>query len=165
MARLTKCKLNGRRLRLIRPWLMLRVLLLFALVSSLAFMQIYLRFCTRDMNIEMRKLQRKRVELANRRASLVAEVERLRRFDQDFQEYARSELGLVECPPERCKQTTVARSTLAHWQSIDRELSAPEKKQPSIEPSRVMRLARLGQHVVSWSSLSMASDSDMESDR
>ncbi|MFW6303997.1 MAG: FtsB family cell division protein [Candidatus Sumerlaeota bacterium] len=158
MARLTKCKLKGRRLRLLRPWLVLRLLVLFGLVSALAFMQIHLRFRTRDMNIEARKLQQKRVELANRQASLRAEVERMKRFDRDFQAYAREELGLVECPPERCKQVRIAQSTLERWEAIGKDDST--RVVPAVEsgPSNVVKLARLGQQVLNWSTLSMASD-------
>ncbi len=159
MARLTKCKLQGRCLRLLRPWLVLRVLMVFGLFGALAFMQIHLRFNTRDMNIEMRKLQRERVELANRYASLRADVEQMKRFDEDFQNYARTELGLVECPPERCKQTRLAASTMEHWQAVSRgEMS--ETPAQIEEPSRVVRIARLGQQLMSWSSTSMADDGE-----
>ncbi len=157
MARLTKCKLQGRRLCLLRPWLVLRVMVVFGLLGALGFMQIHLRFKTRDMNIEMRKLQRERVELANRYASLRADVERMKRFDEDFQAYARTELGLVECPPERCKQVRLAESTVKRWQSIASG-DMPEAESQVEEPSRVVRLARLGQELMSWSSTSMAGD-------
>jgi len=139
--------------------LLARVVLLLAVLGGLGLAQIHLKFRTRDLQIETRKLQQARADLENRKIALVSRVERLKRCDEAFRDYARSELGLRECPPDRISKAFVSAEALARWRHLARAVQRPSAP---VDQPPVRVLAELGQRMMSLSTPLMARDTDEE---
>ena len=90
--------------------------------------------------------------------ALVAEVERLKRYDEDFRRYAQTDLGLRDCPPERRREAPLRSETVERW----RELAMALEQAPPPPKSRVRVVAEFGQQMLSWSTPLMAREPDQE---
>lgn len=156
MTPLSRCDLRDCSPRVLSPLAILSVLLLATLVGGLAMAQIHLRFRIRDCQIETRKLQQARVELGSRKVALVADVERMRRYDGNFEDFARTQLGLSECPPDRKTTAVVPAESVERWQALARAADTPKRQ----APPRVVQMAEFVQHMLSWSTPILARDVD-----
>ena len=152
MRKLSRCILRQNPERVLDPCLLIKFLALFAVVAGLGVAQIHLRFRARDMKIESRKLQSRSKDLCERRGELVAEVERLKRFDPESRSSALEELGLRECPPERSTRAAVSAESVARWERLRLASLPPEKR----TLSRTRALAELAERLFAWSTPSLA---------
>ena len=163
MTPLTKCDLTLHSSKLLHPVMLVKVLLLLTVMAALALAQTHLRFRTRDLQIETRKLQKQSAELKNRERTLVAETERLKIYDFEFRKYARTDLGLQECPPERSSRVVVSAEIFSKWEELGQRLDRRSRRSLPA-PSKVRAVAQLGQRVISWSTTAMAQEADGEKD-
>jgi hypothetical protein len=156
MTSLSRCDLRTCSPTVLSPLAILGALVLAALVGGLAMEQINLRFCVRDFQIQTRKLQQARVELSSRKVALVADIERMRRYDGNFEDFARTQLGLSECPPDRKTTAVVPAESVERWQAL--ALAADVPKRQALP--RVVQIAEFVQHMLSWSTPILARDVD-----
>ena len=155
MTPLSRCDLRDCSRRVLSPLAVVSVLLLAALAGGLAMAQIHLRFRIRDLQIETRKLQQVRADLSSRKVALVADIERMRRYDGNFEEFA-TQLGLSECPPDRKVTAVVSPESIERWQALARAADAPKRQ----ELPRVVQVADFVQRMLSWSTPILARDVD-----
>ncbi|MFP4379121.1 MAG: cell division protein FtsL [Candidatus Sumerlaeia bacterium] len=159
VAKLTNCISFSPSIALIRPRRFMALVSLLLLLSLMGLGQVYLRFLTRDMQIETHKLQQTREKLQNRQKILVSELEQLKCYDA-IKELAATELGLQECLPEQSRRAMISGDALARWSNAYALIA--ELRNPQTEaPQRASLIAELGDKVLSFSSVSMALD-DLE---
>ena len=154
MTPLTRVKFNGHSRLLLKPLILIRLGVLLSVAVIPAMGLTYLRFQTRDMQIETSKLQAKRQILASYKSNLVSQVEQLKRYDR-MHDYAQARLGLRECPPEQTTRVALSPQVVERWNNvIDKSALREEQTLQSTEHL----IAQVGEKVISWSSVSMARD-------
>jgi cell division protein FtsL len=156
MAALTNCRYLSHSRRIIRPRPLICLICLALLLSAMALGQVYLRFLSRDLQIETRKLQGLREELQNRRKALSVDIERLKSYET-IRAHAEEKLGLSECLPEQSRRAIISGEAMARWSDTER-IMADLRPADADRQNNKNVIAALGQKALSFSSVSMALD-------
>lgn len=156
MTRITKCKITRRTRTFLRPRMLFYVFSLLSVLGALSLGQIYLRFLSRDLLIETRKLQGRREELQARRQTMLSEVEHLKDYDH-VREYAQAALGLRERSPLLNRRGLVTDDCVRRWtEAYQTVASLKQQKTTATEPERV--IASLSDKLFDVSTVSMAEE-------
>lgn len=157
MASLSRCELSKYSRSLIRPRAVFYLGTFLTLLVSLSLAQVHLRFLTKDLVIETKKLQKQRADLLNRQKALSAEIEKLRNYDT-IREYALNTLKLRECPPDHSSTEKLLASAVNRWRD-DAASAAPVPAAPAPRgKSSPEKFFALLEDKMSLVSISMAHD-------
>ncbi len=94
-------------------------LIWFLILTTLALSHVYLRFKIRDFQIETRKLQDRKSQLTDFKKSLESTIENLKNGDR-LHEYAITQLQMIDYDPKEIEYLTVPKKVIAKYQGAER---------------------------------------------
>jgi cell division protein FtsL len=149
---LTYCAGIVRRCDPVGTKRMLKCLFWIALITSLAILQVHIRFKIRDLQMERLKLQEEKSLLLDTRNKLQSRVEALNRGDR-IVDIAQNELGLVQYPANKLERLRISESVVEKYRAValsDRATGSGAASAVQADETLVAKLGTLlGIHEVS----------------